>query len=40
MTMTEQSEKAIRQEIMQKNDCNEMEAAYMIADDILQTRTL
>ena len=40
LAMTEQSEKAIRQEIMQKNDCNEMEAAYMIADDILQTRTL
>jgi hypothetical protein len=28
LAMTEQSEKAIRQEIMQKNDCNEMEAAY------------
>ncbi|SFV88976.1 Type IV secretory pathway, VirB4 components [hydrothermal vent metagenome] len=38
LAMTEQSEKAIRQKIMEKNDCSEMEAAYMIADEILQTR--
>ncbi len=39
LAMTEQSEKATRQKIMEKNNCNEMEAAYMIADEILQTRT-
>ncbi|CAC9424983.1 hypothetical protein [uncultured Gammaproteobacteria bacterium] len=40
LAMTEQSEKAIRQKIMQEKSCSEMEAAYRIADDILQARTL
>jgi hypothetical protein len=33
LAMTEQSEKAIRQKIMQEKSCSEMEAAYRIADD-------
>jgi hypothetical protein len=39
LAMTEQSEKAVRQKIMQSNNCNEMQAAYQIADDILHSRT-
>lgn len=39
LAMTEQSEKATRQKIMREHNCNEMEAAYMIADEILKTRT-
>lgn len=38
LAMTEQSEKAHRQKIMQHKNCSEMEAAYQIADEILQKR--
>jgi hypothetical protein len=38
LAMTEQDEKAMRQTIMQKHNCNEMQAAYLVADEILQAR--
>jgi len=38
LAMTEQSEKAQRQKIMQDSNCSEMQAAYQIADEILQAR--
>ena len=40
LAMTEQDEKAIRQKIMKRDNCSEMQAAYSIADDILKTRNM
>jgi hypothetical protein len=37
LAMTEQDEKAMRQTIMQEHHCNEMQAAYRVADEILLT---
>lgn len=38
LAMTEQDEKAMRQTIMQEHHCNEMQAAYRVADEILRAR--
>ncbi len=38
LAMTEQKEKATRQKIMQNNNCSELEAAYLIAEQILESR--
>jgi hypothetical protein len=38
LAMTEQDEKAMRQAIMQKHHCNEMQAAYLVANEILRAR--
>ena len=39
LAMTEQDEKAMRQTLMQTHHCNEMQAAYLVADEILRARS-